>query len=287
MKLKEITYLKEGGFAASEWNVGRINKGDIPATIKYVSKISGIPVKELHPLGSVGKKSTSGDIDLAVDINKYDMNDIHTKMMEELNDEGVMNKGTKIGSYAVPIQGHKGKVQVDLMYVNNVKWAQFAYFSSPDSQYKGAIRTILLMAVAASLNEPGTDHFEFSEDGELIIRAGRTLDLATGLRRIFQHRPTKKKGGGYVKTMKSIPVDEFQKMFPEVEVQGDNVLIDDPEMVVQMLFGPGIKPADVDTAEEVLALIQAKFKDPDKILHFAKSRIKALGNKMKIPEALK
>lgn len=289
MKINEIVQLNEGGFAAADWGVGKINKGDIPATIKYVSKISGIPMKDLHPLGSVGKKAKSGDIDLAVDVNKYSKDAIHDKMMEELNHEGVFNKGTNVGSYAVPIQGNKGKIQVDLMFVNNIDWAKFAYYSAGDeSKYKGAIRTILLMAVAASLNEPGTDHFEYNEDGDLVIRAGRTLDLAKGLRRIFQFRPRKKSGEGYVKTMKSIPVDEFKLMYPEVEVDGENVIIDDPEMVVAMLFGPGVKPKDVNTAEKVLELIREKFgKDTDKVLDFAKGRIKALGTKMDVPEVLK
>lgn len=288
MKLEEIKILNEGGAAMAEFGVGKINKGDIPATIKYISKISGIPTKDLHPLGSVGKKPTSGDIDLAVDIHKYDKDVIHKKMMDELNNEGEREAAPNVNSYAVPIQGNKGKVQVDLMFVTNTDWASFSYFSAADSKYKGAIRTILLMSVSAALNEAGQDHFEYNEDGDLIIRAGRTLDMAKGLRRIFQHRPMKKSGEGYLKTMKSLPMDKFKEMFPDIEVKGGDIIIDDPQTVLDILFGGGVKPKDVESYEQVLKLIQTKFskKDQEKILSLTKGRVKSLGNKMKIPPEL-
>jgi len=281
MKLKEIV-LNEGGKALS---TPRISKADIPSTIKHISKISGIPVKDLEALGSVGKTETSGDIDLAVNLNKYDPATIHKKMVEVLGDDyATYNGGTKIGSYAVPVRGKEGgkRVQTDLMYGDNVEWLKFAYYSAGDeSKYKGVIRTILIMGVAAAINEKGMDHFEF--DGEdLIIRAGRTVDLTKGLRRIFQHRPKKKKGDGYVKTMKSIPIDKFKEMFPEVEIKGDSIIIDDPDMVVQALFGKDTKASDVRTAEQVLALIKRKFnkKQQDRIINMAKMRAKNTSAKL-------
>jgi len=281
MKLKEIV-LNEGGKALS---TPRISKSDIPSTIKYISKIAGIPVKDLEALGSVGKTETSGDIDLAVDLNKYDPATIHKKMVEVLGDDyATYNGGTKIGSYAVPVRGKEGgkRVQTDLMYGDNVEWLKFAYYSAGDeSKYKGVIRTVLIMGVAAAINEKGMDHFEF--DGEdLIIRAGRTVDLTKGLRRIFQHRPKKKKGDGYVKTMKSVPIDKFKEMFPDIEIKGDSIIIDDPDMVVQALFGKGTKATDVRTAEQVLALIKRKFnkKQQDRIINMAKMRAKNVSAKL-------
>lgn len=290
MKMEEITYLKEGGYALKSANVTRIVKSDIPATIKYVSEVSGIPLKDLEPLGSVGKTDTSGDVDLAVDITKYNPTTIHNKLTETLGDgKTVYNKATQIGSYAIPIGGKGDKtVQVDLMYVSNVDWARFAYYSAGnDSKYKGAVRTILMMGVAAALNEPGFDHFEYDNE-ELIIRAGRTLDLSKGLRRIFQHRPKKVGGKGYIKSMKTIPVDEFKRMFPDVKIKGGDVIIDNPETVVQSLFGVGTKVSDVRTAEQVLDLIKKKFnkQQQDRILSIAKSRASGVEGKMLLPKEL-
>jgi len=287
MKLKEIV-LNEGGKALS---TPRIKKADIPATVDYISKISGIPKKDLHPLGSVGKQDTSGDIDLALDINKYDPQTIHKKMVEAIGDDySVYNGGTKIGSYALPVRGKEGgkRVQTDFMYGDNVEWLKFAYYSAGgDSKFKGVIRTILIMAVGAAINEKGMDHFEYNEDGELIIRAGRTVDLTKGFRRIFQHRPKKKKGDGYVITLKSVLIDKFKELFPDIEIKGDSVIIDDPKTVVQLLFGQDTKPSDVRTAEQVLALIKRKFnkKQQQNIINIAKMRLK--GTSANLPKEMK
>ena len=285
MKLKEIV-LNEGGKALK---TPRIKKADIPSTIKHISKITGISVKDLEPLGSVGKTATRGDIDLAVDLNKNNPQTIHERLIEALGEDyATYNHGTKIGSYAVPVRGKEGgdRVQVDLMYGENIEWLKFAYYSAGDeSKYKGVVRNVLMMGVAAALNEKGMDHFEYDGD-ELTIRAGRTVDLTSGLRRIFQHRPKKKKGEGYLKSMKSVPISKFKEMFPDIEIKGDDVVIDDPKLVVQMLFGEDVKVSDVRTAEQLLALIKKKFnkKQQERIINMAKMRAK--GTSTKLPKEL-
>ena len=289
MRLAEIV-VREGGAALKSAGVTRVKREDIPATVQLVSQMSGIPAEDLQPLGSVGKTPDSGDIDLAVDINKYDAEDIHKQMCAQLGEDYcVYNKGTKVASYAFPIAGDesKGLVQVDLMFVPNPHWAKFSYHSpGGDSQYKGAVRTMLLMGVAASYQEPGTDHFEFDPNtGDILIRAGRTLDLNSGLRRIFQYRPKDKKGVKYLKTMKTIPVSEFKSMFPDIEVHGDEITIDDPTKVLTILFGKGVKPKDVNTAEQVLELIKDKFDEErqDVIFKKAADRARSVVGRMDLP----
>lgn len=287
MKLQEVAFLKEGGYATKEWQTTRIHNADISATIKHFSQLSGIPMRDLHAIGSTGKTPSSGDIDLAIDASKYDVDMIHQKIMDALNNEGVINKSTKVASYAVPIRGKdgKGKVQVDLMYGGNPNWMKFAYHSEGEgSKYKGAVRNILLSSVAAALNQPGTDYFEFDDD-QLVIRAGRTVDLSTGLRRIFQHRPKKKTGEGYLKSMKSMSIEEFKQQFPHIDVHGGNITIDDPAEVVKALFGSKYKPKDMNTAENILHIIKKKFDEDtqEKIFKIAKARARSVVGKMKLP----
>jgi len=284
MKIQEVAQ-KTGGYALKDFNVTRIKKQDIAATIKYVSKLTNIPTKDLHKVGSTGKMATSGDIDLAVDSTKYDPKKIHHNLQEIVPSD--FNHGTNIGSYAVPIRGieNKGAVQVDLMFTPDVEWAKFAYHSEGDgSKYKGAVRAILLSAVAASLNKPNMDHFEYDND-QLIIRAGRTIDLSQGLRRVFQYRPKRKDGSGYLKNMKAVPIEDFKSMFPQVNVKGGQVTISDPEKVVKILFGGSATPKDVNTAEHILQLIKRKFssEEQDKIFSFAAKRAKYLATKMRLP----
>lgn len=283
-------FIKEGGFALKDVGVRRISRIDILPTIQLISKTTGIPVEDLHPLGSVGKTEDSGDIDLGVDATKYDADAIHAHLCNQLGDDYCSyNTGTKVASYAFPIAGDKAKglVQVDLMYTPKPSWATFAYHSpGTDSQYKGAVRALLLMGVAATFCEPGTDHFEYDpETGDLVIRAGRTLDLNSGLRRIFQFRPKSKTGDRYLKNLKTISVAEFKEMFPDVDVRGDDIILDDPIKVLTILIGEDITPDMVNTAEQVLTLIKDRFSEErqQQIFRKAADRAQSVRNKMELP----
>lgn len=289
MKLKE--FLKEGGNATSEFGTIRIDKKDIPPTITHLSSITGIPRNDFVLIGSTGKTPSSGDIDVAISSLKHDKNEIHDKLMSALNGEGVEGKGIQVSSYAVPIAGkeNKGKVQVDIMFVENPSVAQFTYFSPGEgSKYKGVIRVLLLRSIAATINEKGRDHFEFNDDGDLTIRAGRTLDMNKGLRRIFQHRPLKKRGSGYLKNMKTLSMEEFKEIYPHVEVKGNDIIIDDPDKITKLLFGQNVSPKDIETPEQILHLIQTKFSEEkrEEIINKAKKRAKTLKN-VRLPEILK
>jgi hypothetical protein len=291
VKLEEIAP-KQGGGALKDVGVQRIKRGDIASTVAYVAKLAGIPKKDLHALGSTGKLPDSGDIDLAVDSTIHDPDHVHQKLIAKIGDDhAVVNKGLKVSSYAIPIRGDKanGLVQVDLMYTPNVDWAKFSYHSEgANSKYKGAVRNRLLRGVAAAIQQKGTDEFVYTDDGSLIVRAGRALDLSQGLRRIFQHRTKRKDGKGYVKTMKSIPIEDFKELYPSVQVKGGQITIDDPEKVVKVLFGSGVTPKDVRSAEQVIQLIKKKFDldMQDKIFGYARDRAKPLRNKMRLPKEL-
>ena len=289
MKLTELTESKK---ALGDTGAGRIKQRDIAPTLTYFAKLSGVPTKDLHKIGSTGKLATSGDIDIAIDTTKHKHEKVHTKLVSKLKPEQVtFNRGTGVTSYAIPIKGDEknGLVQVDVMYVMNVEWAKFSYHSAGDqSKYKGAVRTILLSAVAAALNSKGTDYFKYEEDGSLSIRAGRSLDLNQGLRRIFQYLPDRKDGTGKMKNMKSIPIEDFKKQFPRVQVNNGQVIIDEPDKVVKILFGGAITPADVGSAEQVMALIKKKFSEEEqkKIFDIAKKRANGLAAKMRLPTEL-
>lgn len=264
-----------GGLAVP--NTGTINRDDIEGTLQYLYQLTDIPVDHLYLLGSAGKADVSNDLDIAVCAFHYDPTPIHEYLTSLLPEKcAVHNKGTGVYSYAIEICGDmtKGFVQVDLMFVENVRWARFAYFSDPtNSKYKGAVRTMLLMGVASTLNDPDVDYFKYDGD-DLIIRAGRTLDLNKGLRRIFQYRPKKKRGKGYVKAMKSLTPEEFKAMFPEVKVDWVPT-VHHPDSALLDMFGEGIKTKHVQTAEQVLEIIYDRFDEErqQKIFEKAATRV--------------
>jgi hypothetical protein len=318
MKLREIKLL-EGGNALAQAGVTRIDKKFVPSTIELISRLSGVPKRDLHPLGTTGKNATSGDIDLGIDMGKYPPDAVHARLMTRLGNENhSYNRGTKVYSYAVPIVKRVGeelvevggKVQVDLMFTPHVDWAKFSMHSESTSDaqtsYKGAVRTILLKAVAAMHTEDGIDKMMFDPvTGELIIRVGRTFDLTHGLRRIFQYRPERKKGNTgstpYVKAMKTVHTieelhDALQKLkqrhpahFKDIEldVADHEIIINDPAKVLKMIFpGSSVTPEQVRTAEQVLDLISQRF-DPEmqeRILTKAKDAIDGVAGQMRTPD---
>ena len=84
--------LLEGGnvFKDADGNplTQRIDQADVPATIAWVEKVTGIQFPQERWLGSTGRKATSGDLDLAVD-------QTHTskdQLVKQLTDWAVKNK---------------------------------------------------------------------------------------------------------------------------------------------------------------------------------------------------
>ena len=290
MRLFEAKF-SQSNKAMSDVNIVSIPREALPAVLTKVSQLTGVPEEDLNVVGSAGKAELSGDLDIAIDANKYTPFKVHHRISKAVGEEySNYNNGIRVGNYAIPVSDVEDwRIQIDLMFVDNVEWARFSYFSAGEnSQFKGAVRAVLLSAVAASLDEKGIDAFHYEGD-ELIVRVGRGIDLATGLKRLFQMRPHKKYGEGYVKALKNVDPEDIRQMYPKLEFDDDQIVINDPLQVVQILFGPGTRPSNVDTAEEVLELIN-RFPPGkrDKILSIAKIRAKQLAAKgFDLPEEIR
>jgi hypothetical protein len=269
-----------------------IEQRDIPRTLTHFSELSDIPTEELVLLGSTGKTAKSGDIDIAVDDSKYCPEELHQLLLDQLGSKRCYyNPGTRVGSYAVNINGDAGNgvVQVDLMYVKSVDWAKFAYFSPGDkSDYKGAIRAILLSAIAGTINDEGIDAFVYDEEGELLVRAGWGFYLPVGMKRMYQMRGISKKTGLWLKTMKNVSPDEILDKFPILKFNQTNIVLDDPTAVVRALFGPGVEVSEVESAEDIIWQILLRFTiaRQKQIFEVAKKRAADLKGKMTLPPEL-
>ena len=152
--------LKEGGNIFKDPDgkpvTQRISKNDIDPTLDWVEKITGIDHKDMK-LGSTGIRSSSGDIDVAVNAKEVDKEGMYQKLVTWAtknypNDnprQWVAKSGTNV-HFKTPINGNpkNGFVQLDLMFGDPV-WMKFALKGSgDDSVYKGAHRMIMLASVA-------------------------------------------------------------------------------------------------------------------------------------------
>lgn len=153
--------LKEGGNVFKDAQgvpvTQRINLADIKPTVSWLEKVSGLPLLD-NMLGSTGLKSSSGDLDLAVDANAVTKDQLYatlsnfvTKNKQDPKD-WVKKSGISV-HFKTPINGSakNGFVQTDFMFMTDVPWSKFVLRGDPNSAYKGALRNIMLNSMAKSM----------------------------------------------------------------------------------------------------------------------------------------
>ncbi len=143
----------------------RINLQDVPATVNWIEQVTGIDFTTekgsdgipLRWLGSTGKKPTSGDLDLAVDLNEISKEQLANILTQFVQSQGLdprewVKKSGEV-HLRTPIGGdaNKGFVQTDFMFFPNLDWGQFFYAGGTDSAYKGMNRNVLMSSIAKQL----------------------------------------------------------------------------------------------------------------------------------------
>jgi hypothetical protein len=154
----QINKLLEGGNVFKtkdgEPRTQRINRADVPATINWIEQVTGIEFPKDRWLGSTGKKPTSGDLDLAVDLNEVSKEQLAGILTQFVQSQGldpreyVVKKGEV--HLCTPIGGdaNRGFVQTDFMFFPNLDWGGFYYSGGEDSEYKGMNRNVLMSSIA-------------------------------------------------------------------------------------------------------------------------------------------
>ena len=134
----------------------RINKADVPATVAWLEKVTGIKFPQARWLGSTGRAASSGDLDMAVDLNDVSKDQVAAKLSQYIQSQGqdprewVVKKGEV--HLKTPIAGNSknGYVQTDFMFFPNLDWGTFFYAGGTDSNYKGVMRNVLMSSIAKS-----------------------------------------------------------------------------------------------------------------------------------------
>lgn len=136
----------------------RIKREEIPPTIAYLEKVTGVdftmdkdeegvPIKWL---GTTGRKVDSGDLDLSVDANEVDKKEFAQKLIAIFDKDSVKLTGDSV-HLKTPINGDaaNGFAQTDFMFSTNPKFQQGSMLGgTADSPYRGEHRHILLSSIA-------------------------------------------------------------------------------------------------------------------------------------------
>lgn len=163
----------------------RIAQADIMPTVKWLESITGIDFTTEKDaidgmparwLGSTGRKESSGDLDLQIDAGKV----TKEQLVERLRAWAVKNKvqpekyikksGISV-HFLTAIDGdpRRGFVQTDFMFANKPGWNQFVLRSDPASQYKGALRNIMINSIAKSMG------YKLNQNDGIADRATNTI----------------------------------------------------------------------------------------------------------------
>lgn len=156
--MKLLNKLLEGGnvFKSKDGEplTQRINQADVPATIAYIENILGIEFPKERWLGSTGRKPTSGDLDLGVDLSQVNKDQLASALEQIVTSQGLdprewVKKAGEV-HFRTPIAGDpdKGYVQTDFMFFPNLDWGTFYYGGAEESAYKGMNRNVLMSSIA-------------------------------------------------------------------------------------------------------------------------------------------
>ena len=153
----------EGGNVFKDTNgrpiTQRIRQTDVKPTLSWLDEmLPGLDLQN-NTLGSTGIKSTSGDLDLAIDANVVTKDQLEYRLKQWAVSHGfrpedyVRKSGTAV-HFLTPITGRpdQGYVQTDFMFMKNIPWSKFVLGAMPpDSKFKGRERNVLMNSIAKSL----------------------------------------------------------------------------------------------------------------------------------------
>ena len=186
-----MMYLQEGGNvfkdAQGQPLTQRINQADVPATIAWVEQVTGIEFPEDRWLGSTGRKPTSGDLDLAVDLGETTKEQLAAGLTQWATSQGLDPRDwvRKAGEvhFKTPIGGdsQKGFVQTDFMFFPNLDWGTFYYGGSEGSAYKGMNRNVLMSSIAKQAGLKVGANGMFSRATNQLVQGGLDPDYVASV----------------------------------------------------------------------------------------------------------
>ena len=262
-------------------NVGKIKKQDIQPTLdaffEPLYKKLGITSKDIRTLGSVGKKSISGDIDMLIDgevVAKKngihgDLNVLSQKvpqlvfdiMDKEYGDKYLTNytPGLKVANIAFPIHTKSGKtdefVQIDLMTAfgkNALEFGSF-YYHSPDltkgeSKYSGGHRSTFLRTIFRFVEldplQRDEQYFDTEYDGKYKgqLKSFNKMSLIQS---------------GLMKQLKTFVGKTKPTKNPKTAKEFDKLVSENPEEIMRIALGPNATVKDANSFESLFEFIES------------------------------
>ncbi len=275
MKLKDyIINILEGGNAVTcEPIPGNLA---IPVFLEFKTMMSEW---DIEPIGATGKKTDkmfNGDIDTAIKEKWSNLKKI-TKILDSNELEYVENPGLGIISVSYPYLNHGEKkyVQIDMMFTDNLPLSKFRFwspdFTKNESEYKGAVRTLLIIDIIGSIPvDDSEEYFSDEYDGK----------YKGQVKKMWKHIVAQ---GG---ELKKVCVDFSGKTKPLMKAKKlaelDKIITSTPEDFWSFMFDGDINMDDFNSFESLWKAINSpKFKYPE-LINNIKERFKKSLDKINV-----
>jgi hypothetical protein len=234
-------------------------------------------------LGSAGKSTSSGDIDINMCLTRFDSLQFLRQITHLVSSRNVINRPSHnqiFTSYAIP--GTEDRVQVDFMFTHVPVWQEFSYASPGDhSAFKGLYRTELIKAAVAF-----NSNWTLMEEGQLVARIGPTFFHDRGIVWRHRHRPMRRDGRGRVQQLTQISPEEFRALYPQAP-RCEDAAHTHPSDVSQLIFDEPGKYQDSFFSYETLTDALREFYDASSyhtILQIYLERLNSL--KAEVPQEI-
>ena len=178
---KRLPVLFEGGHAFKDKATGaeltgRIQRSDVISTVEYLEGLTGLKLVD-KMLGTTGKSATSGDLDLAVDVNELSKDDLVQRLVAAgfKPKEDIIKSGNNV-HFKAAINGDpkNGFVQADFMF-GEPEWMKFYLQGGGlNSPFKGNDRHILWSSIAKAQGLKISDKGLVSRSDNTIITTDPT-----------------------------------------------------------------------------------------------------------------
>lgn len=229
-----IKNINEGGSAFEQTtSITREQYLEIKSDIFELMKKLG--ATEIREIGTTGKKSVMGDIDIVINISKEQRDDVIQQLSTIVGAQNIRRVGSSIISFAYEVNVNTF-VQIDIMlsqHIDYVAWARSGTSNISNhkdfSRAKAVYRNMLFNIIAKSTNE-----IKIIDDVE--YRTGYLIDRDTGL---FSATRIKSKS-------RNKPWKTLEKQFVSAN----------PVEITNILLGDHVKPSDVNTLEKLVAVIK-------------------------------
>jgi hypothetical protein len=247
----KLNYLKDpqDNAGTAVLGCGTIHQSEIKETLNHLTSDLGLTVNlNDYTLGSTGKRTYSGDIDVVLD--KVVPNYFAVTLREKFGDENVARNGSMVHlRYPISnydptldeLQPRTGYVQVDFNF-GNADWERLYHFSPGDkSAYKGAHRNLAIAAITSAVNASKSDIVDTYNRPICIIKWKWG---PKGFFRIIRESRRDRNSNVWMKKQEDSPI-----VGP----------IYDPEVIALKLFPDDGTPKDLECLETIMEAVKRNF----------------------------